>query len=47
MKKYDKEYVENIELYTTLNLKEKFILKWYYYQNIEKVKLLTQMEKQK
>ena len=39
MKKYDKEHVENIELYTMSILKELFFLKWYYFQNIEKFKL--------
>ena len=39
MKKYDKEHVENIELYTMFILKELFFLKWYYFQNIEKFKL--------
>ena len=39
MKKYDKEHVENIELYTMFILKELFFLKWYYYQYIEKFKL--------
>ena len=41
MKKYDKEHVENIELYTMSILKELFFLKWYYFQNIEKFKFFN------